>query len=163
MKFTLELKDSNSKARVGTLETAHGNIPTPIFMPVGTVGTVKAVHQHELVNEIEAKIILGNTYHLYLRPGTETLEKAGGLHNFMGWKDQFLQIVEVFRFFLWLTDEKLLRREPLLHRISMAVSTFLVPSMSWTFREVSEPILSWLLMNVHLIPVIINMPKIRWS
>jgi queuine tRNA-ribosyltransferase len=90
MKFTLELKDSNSKARVGTLETAHGNIPTPIFMPVGTVGTVKAVHQHELVNEIEAKIILGNTYHLYLRPGTETLERAGGLHNFMGWKGPIL-------------------------------------------------------------------------
>ena len=90
MKFTLEHTDSTSSARIGTLETAHGNIPTPIFMPVGTVGTVKAVHQHELVNEIEAKIILGNTYHLYLRPGTETLEKAGGLHNFMGWKGPIL-------------------------------------------------------------------------
>jgi queuine tRNA-ribosyltransferase len=90
MKFTLEHIDSKSSARIGTLETAHGNIPTPIFMPVGTVGTVKAVHQHELVNEIEAKIILGNTYHLYLRPGTDTLEKAGGLHNFMGWKGPIL-------------------------------------------------------------------------
>ena len=90
MKFTLEHTDSKTRARIGTLETAHGNIPTPIFMPVGTVGTVKAVHQHELVNEIEAKIILGNTYHLYLRPGTETLEKAGGLHKFMGWEGPIL-------------------------------------------------------------------------
>ena len=90
MKFTLEHTDSQSSARVGKLETAHGIIPTPIFMPVGTVGTVKAVHQHELLNEIDAKIILGNTYHLYLRPGTETLEKAGGLHNFMGWKGPIL-------------------------------------------------------------------------
>jgi queuine tRNA-ribosyltransferase len=90
MKFTLEYKDPKTKARLGKLETAHGIIPTPIFMPVGTVGTVKAVHQHELENEIDAKIILGNTYHLYLRPGTETLEKAGGLHNFMGWKGPIL-------------------------------------------------------------------------
>lgn len=90
MKFTLEVKDQKTKARAGLLETAHGAIPTPIFMPVGTVGTVKAVHQHELLNEIEAKIILGNTYHLYLRPGTETLEKAGGLHHFMGWQGPIL-------------------------------------------------------------------------
>jgi queuine tRNA-ribosyltransferase len=90
MKFNLETKDPNSSARAGVLETAHGKIPTPIFMPVGTVGTVKAVHQHELVDEINAKIILGNTYHLYLRPGTETLEKAGGLHKFMGWQGPIL-------------------------------------------------------------------------
>lgn len=90
MKYTLEATDSQSKARAGLLETAHGAIPTPIFMPVGTVGTVKAVHIHELIEEIEAKIILGNTYHLYLRPGTETLEKAGGLHHFMGWPGPIL-------------------------------------------------------------------------
>ncbi len=90
MKFTLEKQDTHSSARAGLLETAHGSIPTPIFMPVGTVGTVKAVHQHELISEIEAKIILGNTYHLYLRPGTQTLEKAGGLHRFMGWPGPIL-------------------------------------------------------------------------
>ena len=90
MKFTLLTTDSHSKARVGLLETAHGDIPTPIFMPVGTVGTVKAVHIHELIEDIEAKIILGNTYHLYLRPGLDTLEKAGGLHKFMGWPGPIL-------------------------------------------------------------------------
>ncbi len=85
MKFTLEKTDPLSKARTGTLHTAHGDIQTPIFMPVGTVATVKGVHQHELKNDIEAQIILGNTYHLYLRPGTDILEKAGGLHKFNGW------------------------------------------------------------------------------
>ncbi|MDX5337884.1 MAG: tRNA guanosine(34) transglycosylase Tgt [Cyclobacteriaceae bacterium] len=85
MKFTLEKKDSQSKARVGTLETDHGKIQTPIFMPVGTAGTVKAVHQRELKEDVQAQIILGNTYHLYLRPGLEVLEKAGGLHRFNGW------------------------------------------------------------------------------
>jgi queuine tRNA-ribosyltransferase len=85
MKFTLTAQDPLSKARAGELTTDHGTIKTPIFMPVGTAGTVKAVHQHELKDDIKAQIILGNTYHLYLRPGLETLEKAGGLHRFNGW------------------------------------------------------------------------------
>ncbi|WP_099365495.1 tRNA guanosine(34) transglycosylase Tgt [Sphingobacterium sp. 1.A.4] len=85
MKFTLQAQDKNSRARAGEIETAHGTIKTPIFMPVGTAGTVKAVHQHELVNDIQAQIILGNTYHLYLRPGLEVLNKAGGLHKFINW------------------------------------------------------------------------------
>jgi len=85
MKFTLQAQDSGSKARAGVLETAHGNIQTPIFMPVGTAGTVKAVHQRELVEDIQAQIILGNTYHLYLRPGLDVLNKAGGLHKFINW------------------------------------------------------------------------------
>ncbi|MBK7652909.1 MAG: tRNA guanosine(34) transglycosylase Tgt [Flammeovirgaceae bacterium] len=85
MKFSLNATDSNSKARAGTLITDHGEIQTPIFMPVGTAGSVKAVHQRELKNDIDAKIILGNTYHLYLRPGLSLLEKAGGLHKFIGW------------------------------------------------------------------------------
>lgn len=72
------------------LKTAHGDIQTPIFMPVGTAGTVKAVHQHELKNDIQAQIILGNTYHLYLRPGVEVLHEAGGLHGFMGWDKPIL-------------------------------------------------------------------------
>lgn len=84
-KFTLQYTDSNSKARAGEIETAHGKIQTPIFMPVGTAGTVKGVHQRELKEDVKAQIILGNTYHLYLRPGTELLEKAGGLHGFMNW------------------------------------------------------------------------------
>ncbi len=90
MDFKINTSDKNSNARTGLLKTAHGDIPTPIFMPVGTVGTVKAVHQYELDTEVKAKIILGNTYHLYLRPGTKVLEKAGGLHKFMNWKGPIL-------------------------------------------------------------------------
>ncbi len=85
MKFSLTAKDPHSKARAGVINTDHGEIQTPIFMPVGTAGSVKAVHQRELKNDIDAKIILGNTYHLYLRPGLSLLEKAGGLHQFIGW------------------------------------------------------------------------------
>ncbi|GAA4313841.1 tRNA guanosine(34) transglycosylase Tgt [Nibribacter koreensis] len=85
MTFDLVAKDPASKARAGELTTAHGTIQTPIFMPVGTAGTVKAVHQRELKEDVKAQIILGNTYHLYLRPGLNVLEKAGGLHKFNGW------------------------------------------------------------------------------
>lgn len=85
MGFTVTAVDPGSKARAGEFSTSHGKIPTPVFMPVGTAGTVKSIHQHELKNEVRARIILGNTYHLYLRPGSDILEKAGGLHRFMGW------------------------------------------------------------------------------
>jgi queuine tRNA-ribosyltransferase len=85
MDFTLAATDKHSKARAGNISTAHGNIETPIFMPVGTAGTVKAVHLHELKDDIQAQIILGNTYHLFLRPGLEVLQTAGGLHKFNGW------------------------------------------------------------------------------
>ncbi len=85
MRFQLEITDSKSSARAGTIQTDHGRIETPIFMPVGTAGSVKAVHQRELVDDIGAEIILGNTYHLYLRPGLELLQQAGGLHRFNGW------------------------------------------------------------------------------
>ena len=85
MRFDLVANDPATKARAGILETAHGKIETPIFMPVGTAGTVKAVHQRELIHDIKAQIILGNTYHLYLRPGLEIIEDAGGLHKFNGW------------------------------------------------------------------------------
>ena len=88
MKFTLLHTDAQSKARAGRIETDHGTIETPIFMPVGTLGTVKGLHQRELENDVQAQIILGNTYHLYLRPGLDVLRKAGGLHRFNGWKPQ---------------------------------------------------------------------------
>lgn len=84
MKFTLQHTDVQSQARAGCMETDHGVIETPIFMPVGTVGSVKGVHARELKDDIKAQIILGNTYHLYLRPGLDVLEKAGGLHRFNG-------------------------------------------------------------------------------
>ena len=85
MDFTLLQKDSKTRARAGELKTDNGNIQTPIFMPVGTVASVKGVHQRELKDEINPDIILGNTYHLFLRPGTGILEEAGGLHKFMNW------------------------------------------------------------------------------
>ncbi|WP_373073055.1 tRNA guanosine(34) transglycosylase Tgt [Zeaxanthinibacter enoshimensis] len=90
MKFTLQHTDPQSKARAASLQTDHGTIETPIFMPVGTVASVKGVHQRELREEVNPDIILANTYHLYLRPKTDILEKAGGLHKFMGWDRNIL-------------------------------------------------------------------------
>ena len=88
--FTLKSRDKETWARTGELETAHGIIPTPIFMPVGTAGTVKGILQRDLTDDIDAKIILGNTYHLYLRPGTDILKASGGLHKFMNWSRPIL-------------------------------------------------------------------------
>ncbi|ARA93090.1 tRNA guanosine(34) transglycosylase Tgt [Rhodothermaceae bacterium RA] len=90
MRFTLEHTDPDTGARAGRLETDHGTIETPIFMPVGTVGSVKAVQPRELQHDVRAQIILGNTYHLYLRPGTDVLRQAGGLHRFMQWPGPIL-------------------------------------------------------------------------
>ena len=90
MTFEIQHTDPNSNARSGKITTDHGAIETPIFMPVGTVASVKAVHFHELKEDIKAQIILGNTYHLYLRPGIDTLERAGGLHKFNGWDGPIL-------------------------------------------------------------------------
>jgi queuine tRNA-ribosyltransferase len=90
LKFSLSHTDPHSKARAGTLQTDHGAIETPIFMPVGTLGAVKAVHIHELSDPVQAQIILGNTYHLYLRPGLEVIQQAGGLHRFNTWDKPIL-------------------------------------------------------------------------
>jgi queuine tRNA-ribosyltransferase len=88
--FKVNASDSGSEARTGEITTSHGLIQTPIFMPVGTAGTVKAVHQRELLQDVKAQIILGNTYHLFMRPGIEIMEMAGGLHQFMGWEGPIL-------------------------------------------------------------------------
>ncbi|MCH5236214.1 MAG: tRNA guanosine(34) transglycosylase Tgt [Muribaculaceae bacterium] len=90
MEFKVEATLNNSEARAGVITTDHGKVPTPIFMPVGTAGSVKGVHQRELRDDISAKIILGNTYHLYLRPGLDIISSAGGLHKFMGWERPIL-------------------------------------------------------------------------
>jgi queuine tRNA-ribosyltransferase len=90
MKFTITTSDSKSRARTGKITTAHGEIQTPIFMPVGTCGSVKAIHQRELVDDIKAQIILGNTYHLYLRPGLDVIQQAGGIHKFIHWDKPML-------------------------------------------------------------------------
>ena len=90
MQFSLTATDSKSAARAGQILTDHGTIQTPIFMPVGTVGSVKGIHQRDVADDIRAQIILGNTYHLYLRPGTALLREAGGLHRFMNWQRPIL-------------------------------------------------------------------------
>ena len=90
MHFDLIHSDPDSNARAGILMTDHGPIETPIFMPVGTSGSVKGVHQKELEHDVKAEIILGNTYHLFLRPGTDIIERAGGLHKFISWNKPIL-------------------------------------------------------------------------
>ncbi|MDZ4664678.1 MAG: tRNA guanosine(34) transglycosylase Tgt [Bacteroidota bacterium] len=110
MKFTLQHNDPNSKARAGLLETDHGPIETPIFMPVGTAGTVKAVKQTELETDIKAQIILGNTYHLYLRPGLNTIQNAGGLHKFNSWYKPLLTDSGGYQIFS-LSDQRKLKEE----------------------------------------------------
>jgi queuine tRNA-ribosyltransferase len=107
MEFQLIAEDKNSKARAGKLITDHGEIETPIFMPVGTIGTVKGVTQENLLNDIQAQIILGNTYHLYLRPGTSIIEQAGGLHKFNNWHKPILTDSGGFQVFSLSTIRKI--------------------------------------------------------
>lgn len=107
MKFTISARDPQSKARSGQIETAHGQIQTPIFMPVGTLGSVKGIHQHELADEIKAQIILGNTYHLYLRPGMHIIEQAGGLHRFINWEKPILTDSGGYQVFSLASNRKL--------------------------------------------------------
>ena len=108
--FQIESRDTASRARAGILRSAHGDIPTPVFMPVGTAGTVKGIHQKDLIHEIDAKIILGNTYHLYLRPGTEIIKTSGGLHKFMSWPRAILTDSGGYQVFS-LTDNRKLTAE----------------------------------------------------
>jgi queuine tRNA-ribosyltransferase len=110
MFFKIVKNDPNSRARTGIIQTSHGNIETPIFMPVGTAGTVKGVHQRELADDIDAKIILGNTYHLYLRPGIDIIHKAGGLHKFINWNRPILTDSGGYQVFS-LTENRKLKEE----------------------------------------------------
>lgn len=107
MKFNIEATSPGSSARAASFTTGHGTVATPVFMPVGTVGSVKAVHQRELRDDIKARIILGNTYHLYLRPGTDILRQAGGLHRFMGWEKPILTDSGGFQVFSLSSQRKL--------------------------------------------------------
>ncbi|MDR1455727.1 MAG: tRNA guanosine(34) transglycosylase Tgt [Tannerella sp.] len=107
MKFEITHTDTRSRARTGRITTGHGAVETPVFMPVGTQGTVKAVHRRELADDVRAQIILGNTYHLYLRPGMEILEKAGGLHGFCGWQGPILTDSGGFQVFSLAENRKL--------------------------------------------------------
>ena len=107
MEFQLQATDTSTNARAGLITTDHGQIQTPIFMPVGTLGSVKAVHQHELRDDVKAQIILGNTYHLYLRPGLDVLREAGGLHKFNGWEKPILTDSGGFQVFSLSENRKL--------------------------------------------------------
>ena len=107
MDFLLQATANNSEARAGIITTDHGKIETPIFMPVGTLGAIKAVHMHEMKEDVKAQIILGNTYHLYLRPGIEILEQAGGLHKFNGWDRPILTDSGGFQVFSLSSNRKL--------------------------------------------------------
>ena len=107
MDFLLQATANNSEARAGIITTDHGKIETPIFMPVGTLGAIKAVHMHEMKDDVKAQIILGNTYHLYLRPGIEILEQAGGLHKFNGWDRPILTDSGGFQVFSLSSNRKL--------------------------------------------------------
>jgi queuine tRNA-ribosyltransferase len=107
MTFELQATSTDCNARAGLITTDHGQIQTPIFMPVGTLGSVKGVHQHELRDDIKAQIILGNTYHLYLRPGIEIIEQAGGLHKFNGWERPILTDSGGFQVFSLSANRKL--------------------------------------------------------
>ncbi len=115
MKFSIDARDTDSKARSGLITTDHGSIETPVFMPVGTAGTVKAVHQKDLEEAIRSDIILGNTYHLYLRPGLEVLRKAGGLHRFMSWGKPILTDSGGYQVYS-LTQRRKLNRDGVLFR-----------------------------------------------
>ncbi|GAC1585205.1 MAG: tRNA guanosine(34) transglycosylase Tgt [Ginsengibacter sp.] len=115
LKFELEKTDTNTKARSGLISTDHGIIQTPIFMPVGTVGSVKAVNQKQLKEDVGAEIILGNTYHLFLRPGLNTLEKAGGLHQFINWDRPILTDSGGFQVFSLSNNRKLTEEGALFH------------------------------------------------
>ena len=106
-KFFEVEKNTSGKARAGKITTDHGEILTPIFMPVGTVASVKTVHQHELREDIKAQIILGNTYHLYLRPGMEIMQEAGGLHQFMNWEKPILTDSGGYQVFFFFFSRKM--------------------------------------------------------
>ena len=107
MKFDSIKNDIDTKARAGTITTAHGKIFTPVFMPVGPCGTVKGIFHRDLENEVNAQIILGNTYHLYLRPGLDTIAKAGGLHKFVSWDKPILTDSGGFQVFSLAANRKL--------------------------------------------------------
>lgn len=122
MTFELQYNDTKSNARAGLITTDHGVIETPIFMPVGTQGTVKGVHMTELKEDTKAQIILGNTYHLYLRPGIQILEQAGGLHKFNTWDRPILTDSGGFQVFSLSDIVSCMKREPSSARISTAPS-----------------------------------------
>lgn len=161
MKFELQYSDTKTNARAGLITTDHGVIETPIFMPVGTQGAVKAVHMPELKDDIKAQIILGNTYHLYLRPGLDILEKAGGLHKFNGWDRPILTDSGGFQVFS-LSENRKLREEGAEFRSHIDGSKHLfTPEKVMDIERTMEQTSSWLLMNAVRAMLNMIMPSNR--
>ena len=159
MKFNLIQKDPSSSARAATLSTDHGNIETPIFMPVGTAATVKGVHQRELKQDIKPDIILGNTYHLYLRPGTEILQQVGGLHHFMNWSSPILTDSGGYQVYS-LADNRKIKEEGVTFKSHIDGSKhFFSPESAIDIQRKIGGTSSWPLTNVLHIPVTITMPR----
>jgi hypothetical protein len=161
--FQLQTTAEGSKARAGKITTDHGEILTPIFMPVGTVGSVKAVTQQQLKQEVNAQIILGNTYHLYLRPGTEVLEAAGGLHKFNGWDRPILTDSGGYQVFSLAANRKI-KEEGVMFQSHIDGSRHMFsPEFVMDIQRTSVLISSWLLMSARLIQAIMPMQKKAWS
>ena len=135
MKFELQHTDINSNARAGKITTDHGEILTPIFMPVGTVGSVKGVHFRDVKEDIKAQIILGNTYHLYLRPGLDIIKNAGGLHKFNGWDRPILTDSGGFQVFS-LSENRKLTEEGATFRSHIDGSKHLLRQRMWLIHSV---------------------------
>ena len=163
MEFQLKAKDEGSEARAGVITTAHGDITTPIFMPVGTVGSVKAVHQRELKDDIKAQIILGNTYHLYLRPGTEVLREAGGLHKFNGWDRPLLTDSGGYQVYS-LSGRRKIKEEGVTFQSHIDGSRHqFTPENVIDIQRIIGADIIMALMNVRHIHVITDTPKIPWN
>ena len=154
MKFNITSKDAHSKARTGIIELERGKINTPIFMPVGTLGTVRGVHQHEIVNDIKAEIILGNTYHLYLRPQVDIIKKAGGLHKFINYPHPILTDSGGYQVYSLAENRKISEQGVTFQSHVDGSSHFFTPeSVIDIQREIGADIIK-LLMSAHLIHVI---------
>ncbi|GAO28233.1 tRNA-guanine transglycosylase [Geofilum rubicundum JCM 15548] len=163
MDFVLQHKDRNSKARAGEISTDHGRIQTPIFMPVGTVGSVKGIQVKDLEQEVKAQIILGNTYHLYLRPGLDVLKQAGGLHRFNAWKRPILTDSGGFQVFSLSHRRKLNEKGAEFQSHIDGSKHFFSPEGLSTFKESLGLILLWPSTNARRVIRIINMPNRPWS
>jgi tRNA-guanine family transglycosylase len=162
VKFICNHIDSESNARAGTITTDHGVIETPIFMPVGTQATVKGIHQKDLKEIVNPDIILSNTYHLYLRPSTDVLEQAGGIHKFMNWDRNLLTDSGGYQVYSLAANRKI-EEEGVRFKSHMVQLIFSHLKKRLIFSVLLEQISSWHLMNVPLILVITATLKNQWN
>ena len=163
MKFNLIKEDKFCNARFGEIITDNGKFNTPMFMPVGTAGTVKGIHKNELVNDSKAEIILANTYHLYLRPGLDIIHKSGGIHKFIGWNKPLLTDSGGYQVYSLSNKRKIEEKGVKFQSHIDGSYHYFTPEYAIVFRELLELILLWHLMNVLLIHVITTTQKDLWN